>query len=259
MSDFEKRYLTVAVRPNAQNCTPEFIAELYDRLLSQAPGLRLIAYPLLASVTVGARRPDFVPHLFEAALANAQCDEDIIRVYNQFSGAIITILPSVGGPWCNPAMMGLANILKGRNFGPVERLSIRPLIAESDLAVGNDLLNNRYTTTKDPNVQALLSTYCPDYDNLTRAVALGYCHVGTTNTGVFKEHETELILAAALAGAGATRSATVHGKTSLSLGNLPEAVRAIYEIADAVNTWNLTPTVPVDLDGMFSEMGVCGL
>lgn len=91
---------------------------------------------------------------------------------------------------------------------------------------------------------------------MTRTVALGYCHVGTTNTGVFKEHQTELMLAAALAGAGATRSATVHGKTALALGNSPEAVRAVYKLAEEINHWNRMPYQPVDLEQLFADMGL---
>ncbi|KAJ5675377.1 hypothetical protein N7462_008274 [Penicillium macrosclerotiorum] len=83
-----------------------------------------------------------------------------------------------------------------------------------------------------------------------------YCHVGTTNTGIFKEHETELILAAALAGSGATRSATVHGKTTLALGNSPEAVRAVYKLAEEINVWNRMPYQPVDLGQLLTAMGL---
>ena len=110
--------------------------------------------------------------------------------------------------------------------------------------------------TKDPQVQHLLSTYCPDFDNLTRAVALGYCHVGTTNTGIFKEHETELVLAAALAGSGATRSATVHAKTALVLGNSIEAVKAVYQLAEEINNWNMSPYQPVDFERILSDLSL---
>lgn len=103
-------------------------------------------------------------------------------------------------------------------------------------------------------MQYLLSTYCRDFDDLTRTVALGYCHVGTTKTGVFQESETELILAAALAASGATRSAVVHGKTALALGNSPDMLRATYAIATRINHWNRTPYSPVDVEQIVAAM-----
>ncbi|KAH6698472.1 hypothetical protein BKA61DRAFT_682503 [Leptodontidium sp. MPI-SDFR-AT-0119] len=254
MSEFEKRYLTIANKPDAPESTFDFVSEIHRTLICNAPELESIAYPLLASMAVGCRRPDMVPLLFNAAICNLTEDDQIAHIFQAFSGAIITVWPSVGAPWCNPAMMSLANILRQRNFRLVEKLSIRPPIGPADIEAGNKLLNERYTATKDPTVQDLLSTYCRDFDNLTRAVALGYCHVGTTSSGIFEEHQTELILAAALASAGATRSATVHGKTALALGNSLDGVKAVYMIAVDLNQWNHTPCTPVDVVKLSAEL-----
>jgi hypothetical protein len=73
-------------------------------------------------------------------------------------------------------------------------------------------------------------------------------------TGIYSEHETELILAAALAGSGATRSATVHGKTALALGNSPQALRATYETAEYVNRWNGVRYNPANVDQIIADV-----
>jgi hypothetical protein len=50
MTDFVKTYLTVANTQDALKCTPEFVAELRQRLLTDAPELENIAFPLLVSL-----------------------------------------------------------------------------------------------------------------------------------------------------------------------------------------------------------------
>lgn len=47
MSDFEKQYLSVANKPDAPNCTTKFVNDIYARLISCAPVLDPIAYPIL--------------------------------------------------------------------------------------------------------------------------------------------------------------------------------------------------------------------
>lgn len=66
-----------------------------------------------------------VDHLFNAALSDAVDDDEVAWVFRRFSGAIMVVWPSVGGPWCNPAMMSLANILKDRGFRQIDKLHIR--------------------------------------------------------------------------------------------------------------------------------------
>jgi 4-hydroxyphenylpyruvate dioxygenase-like putative hemolysin len=100
----------------------------------------------------------------------------------------------------------------------------------------------------------MLGTYCSDFDGVIQAVALGYCHVGTVATGVLTESEAELVLASAIAAGGATRSARIHGRSALALGNSIRGVQAAYETAEAVSIWNGDRRfVLVDVAGLDSD------
>ncbi|KAF3025121.1 hypothetical protein E8E14_014647 [Neopestalotiopsis sp. 37M] len=166
----------------------------------------------------------------------------------------MVIFPSIGGPWCTPPALCLAHMLEAKGVKDTSQLNIREPIGPRDEAVARDLLSNQYKKSADGNLKNMLGLYCRDFDTLLQTVALGYCHVGVTRTNVFKEHETELVLAAAIAACGATRSARVHGKSALNLGNSSKAVRAVYDLAVAINKWNNTEIVAVDVDELVADL-----
>ncbi|CAK7220667.1 hypothetical protein SBRCBS47491_004266 [Sporothrix bragantina] len=129
-------------------------------------------------------------------------------------------------------------MLEQRGFHDGAALNTRRQIGPEDEIAAQEFLKNQYSSSADPNLKNLLGVYSSDFDRVVQTVALGYCHVGTTKTGVLKAHETELVLAAAIAGSGATRSAIIHGKAALVAGNSVAALRATYEMAETINKWN---------------------
>jgi hypothetical protein len=100
----------------------------------------------------------------------------------------------------------------------------------------------------------MLRAYFSDFSALTWTVVFGYSLAGTTNTGIFKEQNTQLILAASIASSGATRQAKSHLKASLGLGNSVAAVGNVHQVASSLAVWNGTTITPLDVDQIAAEV-----
>ncbi|KAF4627835.1 hypothetical protein G7Y89_g10316 [Cudoniella acicularis] len=189
-----------------------------------------ISYPLLAALAIGAYRPYVVPKLFEEYIADETNEASIQNAFDQFKGVLMIVWLFVGIPWLVPACLGLVNALKSRGL---------ELLAEGRKQYRSGRQSRRRGSSKEDirrvqngEVWDMLRTYFSDFSALTWTVVFGYSLAGTTNTGIFKEENTQLILAASITSSGATRQAKSHVKASLCLGN--SVVAIAIEVREAL-------------------------
>ena len=123
-----------------------------------------------------------------------------------------------------------------------------------DKAAGSIFRQRAYRVVKNGEVQEMLRTYFADFAELGWTVVFGYSLAGTANTGIFKDYETQLILAVAVAGSGATRQARSHGQGAIGMGSSVVAVKSLFGVAEKINEWNGSPVTHIDVDALAKEV-----
>lgn len=94
------------------------------------------------------------------------------------------------------------------------------------------------------SIIARFATYWADFSSLTWTVVFGYSLSGTTATSIFEEAESQMVLATATAGSGATRQARSHLTAAVGLGISMSAAKAISDASVKLNEWNGVTVVP---------------
>ncbi|KAH8691275.1 hypothetical protein BGW36DRAFT_431828 [Talaromyces proteolyticus] len=250
MSDFERKYITANNPPNTPVYDEMFFQNLFRELNTISPELEPISISILASLAIGAHRPDLVSCILDRAIAKNQ--QNLELSFKQLEGVIMVVWPFVGIPWCVTACLGIVNVLEGHNFLEVADKVRRPSLNSGHKQIGEDLMLETYKTVRNEEVRDMLRQYFPDFSSLTWTVVFGYCLNETTETGVFNEAQSELILACCLTTSGATRQATSHLKASISLGNSVDSVRAVLKVAAMLVSWNGQVFNPLDINAICS-------
>jgi hypothetical protein len=123
-----------------------------------------------------------------------------------------------------------------------------------DKAAGSVFRQRAYRVVKNGEVQEMLRTYFADFAELGWTVVFGYSLAGTANTGIFKDFETQLVLAVAVAASGATRQARSHGQGAIGMGNSVGAIKTLFKAAEVINEWNGTPVTHIDVDALAKQV-----
>jgi len=165
----------------------------------------------------------------------------------------------VGIPWCVPACLGMANVLKENNLLHIASGRTRPPFNDEHIAIGRDLQKQTYANVQNGEVQAMLAEYFADFTLTTWAVVFGYSLAETTNTGVFQKHQVQLLLATAVAASGATRQAKSHMKGAMGLGVTVAGADAVLKAAKKINAWNNVEINDIDAIALDEELRVARL
>ena len=160
----------------------------------------------------------------------------------------------VGIPWVVPANLGMANVLEKRNLLEIAHGRSRPPFSDEHIQKGETLQKKTYAKVQNAEVQATLRECFSDFAITTWAVVFGYSLAGTTELGVFKEHETQLLLASAIAASGGTRQAKSHMKGALTLGVSLPAAQAVLRAAHQLNEWNHVEITEIDAEELYREI-----
>jgi hypothetical protein len=160
----------------------------------------------------------------------------------------------VGIPWVVPANLGMANVLEKRKLLEIAHGRSRPPFSDDCILKGEALQRKTYAKVQNAEVQATLRECFSDFASTTWAVVFGYSLAGTSELGVFKEQETQLLLASAIAASGGTRQAKSHMKGAMSLGVSVHAVKAVLGAAHKLNKWNNVEIAEIDAEHLYREI-----
>ncbi|KAL2832197.1 hypothetical protein BJY01DRAFT_254016 [Aspergillus pseudoustus] len=258
---FDGLYVSTNIRPDAPKYSSDLVAKFKSRLLALGPEWEDYSYAVLTSIFIGCHRPDYPPRLFEEALATLDLgsDEGVKRareIFLRIREAIMVIWPFVGIPWCVPAGLGLVAVLQRHGIEVIGKECFRSSFNQDDhYRSGREIHMRTYAKVNNPEVRELLSVGFPEFREATTAIVWGYNISGATQSGLFQDYQTELIVAAAIHSEGASRQARSHVKASLGMGNSLDAVKCMVEIGAEFATWAGVPLPhTIDVDALKAQV-----
>ncbi|KAL4814831.1 hypothetical protein BDW67DRAFT_186388 [Aspergillus spinulosporus] len=197
---------------------------------------------VLSAILCAQRRGDAVPALFRAATQDAT-QEMVKMTFITVRECITLINPYVGIPSCMPAIIGLVGELRHRGIDSVPSPK-RPGFDKCDWnAEGDRMRETLYGGVGNQEGLAFISNHWPDFAHYAYTAVFGYLY----GSRLLSTRESELIVASAILGQGATRQARIHCKVALKLGNAIEILKEVVDAAVVVGIWNNSP-LPVTVD-----------
>ncbi|KEF53871.1 uncharacterized protein A1O9_10273 [Exophiala aquamarina CBS 119918] len=255
----EFAHITANNRPGTPLYDATTVTGILQGMVDQAPELKDIAAPILASICIGAHRADIVPYLLDLKITahpDPSENSQLSTVIARFSDVIMTVWPFVGIPWIVPAVLGIGKCLydKGIEDSAGFAKSRGPLSPDVHNTLGRATNKRTYSKVNNPEVGATISTYFPEFSNTIVTVIFGYSMGGTTMCGRYEDFETQLLVMSAISASGATRQAISHTKASLGMGNRIEVVEAVVNAIRKFTTWNGEPVAKVDVRELAREV-----
>ncbi|KAL2826743.1 hypothetical protein BJY01DRAFT_255909 [Aspergillus pseudoustus] len=253
---FNQKYVSTNIKPGAPPYAPDIVQRYIEELQAQlSESQKLLCYPILTTLFIGARRGDFVPRLFEEYIVMKLDSDTVKSVFYLMRESIMASYAFVGVPWVVPACLGIVDVLQRRSLEDIAKENFRsdPLDVDSLLITGKEVVSNTYRGVNNDEVRDMLSIAFPEMRKGISLVVWGYNVGGAVKAGLHPR-ETELFIATAIISSGATRQARSHIKASLGMGNEIGVVAKIVELANEFTDWNGAPIEAVDVEALAAEI-----
>ncbi|RSL39570.1 hypothetical protein CEP53_013962 [Fusarium sp. AF-6] len=234
--DFSSKYTNANVAPGAAAYATAKFRGLVKTLEDVDNGsIREIAPAIIAVILCGQKRGDIVPLLFRD-LVDGKSNDEHRSLFMLLRHGITVAWPFFGLPNAMPACLGLVNELRRADIAVSRELG-RPLFGETDwLAKGLDTNQTIYRAAGNSEVGQMIGEFFPEISYVANAVIFGFLVGGSQN--VQRLPLTEVIVASAIAGIGATRQAKSHIKASMGLGASLSAMESVAAVVDEISAWN---------------------
>ncbi|KAL3481305.1 hypothetical protein BJX99DRAFT_253608 [Aspergillus californicus] len=232
-TEFSTKYTNANIADDAAEYHDGLFQQLHEKLSATAPS-ETLATAILSVILCAQQRGDAVVRLFRAVTED-KSDVEIGPIFAAVREAITIVVPFVGLPNCMPACFGLVSELRGRGIEEVPATR-RPNLDQLDYTKhGAESVSRIYRGVGNSEVRNMIQQYFPEMSYYGRTTVWGYL-VGSSP--IFELKDAEMLVAASIAGLGATRQVRSHVKCALSVGNSLELVSAMLEAAREIGSWN---------------------
>ncbi|KAG5818318.1 hypothetical protein H9Q74_003027 [Fusarium xylarioides] len=272
MSDWDAKYVSTNVKPQARKYDRGLFLELNSKLASSHPELKSFSHAIIAAVCCAVSRADVVGRFFDDITFDSTTKASE-KLFLSTREAITIIFPYVGMPTCIPACYGMIGVVerKGAAYAS-SRVLRKTTIDEEDVKKGTELKSRIYSGVGNSGIFSLMDKYFTDlcmsnpvytllcyFTDFTSSVTCstvvtwGYL-ISKANEEVFQPNESHLIIAASIAGLGATRQTKSHIKATLGIGNSVECVKAVLDVVKKIAEWADRPIGDFDVDALSLEI-----
>ncbi|KAH6950286.1 hypothetical protein BKA56DRAFT_738791 [Ilyonectria sp. MPI-CAGE-AT-0026] len=236
--EFSSKYTDANRAPDATAYDFATLGNAVKQLQSVDNGsISQIAPAIIATILCAQRRGDAVPKLFSDLVEGKEAEE-VKSLFASFKHAITLTWPFIGLPHCIPACLGLAHELEIRNITVDSQLD-RTGLHEADWSLkGIETHQAIYRGVGNSEVGRLMGGFFPEISHVVGTALFGFLIGGSDKVQSLRL--SQITVAAAIVGTGATRQARSHFKGSLGLGNSLAAIKAVLGAAESVAAWNGT-------------------
>ncbi|KAH8656335.1 hypothetical protein BGZ61DRAFT_372580 [Ilyonectria robusta] len=250
--DFSSKYTNANLSANAAPYDSDLFANLVKQLEDTDGGsISKVASAIVAVVLCAQKRGDAVAGLFRD-ITRIQSDQRKKECFMSLRHGISLTWPFFGLPNSMPACLGLVNELRQDHITVPSQIDRSVEIADW-LAKGYETNRAIYHAVGNAEVGNMIAEYFPEISYIANAAVFGFLIGGSENIQTLPL--SELIVASAIAGTGATRQTKSHFKGSLGLGISPEALQAVWSVVKEVAAWNKSaPLGKVDVLELVEEV-----
>ncbi|KAM6529322.1 hypothetical protein FALCPG4_007461 [Fusarium falciforme] len=234
--DFSSKYTNANLAPGAAPYDTAKFCGLVKVLEGVDNGsISEVAPAIIAVILCGQKRGDIVPLLFRD-LVSGKSDDEQRRLFMLLRHGITVAWPFFGLPSAMPACLGLVNELRRAEMVVAHGME-RPSLGEVDwLAKGLETNKVIYRAAGNSEVGQMIGEFFPEISYVGNTVVFGFLIGGSQS--IHRLPLTELIVASAIAGVGATRQARSHLKASIGLGISLKAIESVVVAVDEISAWN---------------------
>ncbi|KAF4417053.1 hypothetical protein FACUT_12485 [Fusarium acutatum] len=243
MSDWDAKYVSTNLKPQARKYDRGLFLELNSKLASSHPELKSFNHAIIAAVCCAVSRADVVGRFFDDITFDSTTEASE-KLFLSTREAITIVFPYIGMPTCIPACYGMIGVVerKGAAYASTRMLR-KTTIDEEDVKKGTELKSRIYSGVGNSGIFSLMDKYFTDL-----------CMSFPANEEVFQPNESHLIIAASIAALGATRQTKSHIKATLGIGNSVECVKTVLDVVKKIAEWADRPIGDFDVDALSLEI-----
>ncbi|KAH7230183.1 uncharacterized protein BKA55DRAFT_743405 [Fusarium redolens] len=253
MSDWDAKYVSTNVKPEAQKYDRDLFLELNSKLATSHPELKSFSHAIIAAACCAVSRADVVGRFFDDITFDST-PEASEKLFLSTREAITIVFPYIGMPTCIPACYGMIGVVerKGSEYAST-RVLRKTTIDEEDVKKGSELKSRIYSGVGNSGIFSLMDKYFTDLFTCSTVVTWGYL-ISKANEEVFQPNESHLIIAASIAALGATRQTKSHIKATLGIGNSVACVKTVLNVVRKIAAWADRPIGNFDVDALSLEI-----
>ncbi|KAF4962855.1 hypothetical protein FSARC_9098 [Fusarium sarcochroum] len=253
MSDWDAKYVSTNVKPQARKYDRELFLNLNSKLAASHPELKSFSHAIIAAACCAVSRADVVGRFFDD-ITFESTPEASEKLFLSTREAITIVFPYIGMPTCIPACYGMIGVVerKGREYAST-RVLRKTTIDEEDVKKGRELKSRIYSGVGNSGIFDLMDKYFTDLFTCSTVVTWGYL-ISKANEEVFQPNESHLIIAVSIAALGATRQTKSHIKATLGIGNSVACVKTVLDVVREIAEWADRPIGNFDVEALSQEI-----